>query len=147
MNPSFLISQFEKGFKASLEAIRGSVRALPVSDIFIQFNPQDETIRFYDDNDAFLSEIEVKGLNEERAVEKFVPRLRDWLNSKHSIELLATIEMLKPFSVVLVDENLIEIEDLLLLDDDTIVVNDELLERIDRELNDFIDNLLGDIYR
>ena len=49
---------------------------------------------------------------------------------------------MKPFSFVLVDEDKETISDLLLVDDDTLLVNDELLKGLDKELDDFLKNLL-----
>ena len=50
--------------------------------------------------------------------------------------------ILKPYSFVLVDEDKETISDLLLVDDDTLLVNDELLKGLDKELDDFLKNLL-----
>lgn len=50
--------------------------------------------------------------------------------------------ILKPYSFVLVDEEKETIAELLLVDDDTILVNDELLKGLDKELDEFLKELL-----
>ncbi|MEG1564442.1 MAG: hypothetical protein RR365_12065 [Bacteroides sp.] len=53
-----------------------------------------------------------------------------------------TLPIMKPYSFVLVDEEKESIADLLLVDDDTLLVNTELLKGLDRELDDFLKELL-----
>jgi hypothetical protein len=49
---------------------------------------------------------------------------------------------MKPFSFVLVDDDKETIAELLLLDDDTLLVNEELLKGLDEELDAFLKDLL-----
>lgn len=49
------------------------------------------------------------------------------------------VSILKP---VLVDEDKETVTELLLVDDDTMLVNDELLKGLDKELDDFLKELL-----
>ena len=52
------------------------------------------------------------------------------------------LTIMKPYSFVLVDEEKETIAELLLMDDDTLLVNDELLKGLDEELDDFLKKLL-----
>ena len=52
------------------------------------------------------------------------------------------LTILKPYSFVLVDEERETIAELLLVDDDTLLVNDELLKGLDQELDAFLKELL-----
>ena len=52
------------------------------------------------------------------------------------------VSILKPYSFVLVDEEKETIAELLLADDDTLLVSDELLKGLDKELDDFLKELL-----
>jgi hypothetical protein len=53
------------------------------------------------------------------------------------------LQILKPYSFVQVDDEKETIADLLLMDDDTLIVTDELLKGLDEELNDFLKDLLS----
>ena len=46
------------------------------------------------------------------------------------------------YSFVLVDEDKETVAELLLIDDDTLLVDDELLKGLDKELDEFLKNLL-----
>ena len=52
------------------------------------------------------------------------------------------LTILKPFSFVLVDDDRETIAELLLMDDDTLLVNEELLKGLDEELDSFLKELL-----
>ena len=52
------------------------------------------------------------------------------------------LTILMPYSFVLVDEEKETISDLLLMDDDTMFIDDELLKGLDEELDSFIEDLL-----
>ena len=52
------------------------------------------------------------------------------------------LTILKPYSFVLVDEDRETVAELLLIDDDTLLVNDELLKGLDEELDSFLKELL-----
>ena len=52
------------------------------------------------------------------------------------------VTILKPFSFVLVDDDRETIAELLLMDDDTLLVNEELLKGLDEELDSFLKELL-----
>ena len=52
------------------------------------------------------------------------------------------LTIMKPFSFVSVDDDKETIAELLLLDDDTLLVNEELLKGLDEELDAFLKDLL-----
>ncbi len=62
-------------------------------------------------------------------------------NKEGELERLA---VWMPYSFVLVDKNHESICELLLVDDDTLLVTEGLLEGLDKELNEFLESLLED---
>lgn len=52
------------------------------------------------------------------------------------------VSIMKPYSFVMVDEDKESVSDLLLMDDDTLLVNNELLKGLDEELDSFLKELL-----
>ena len=73
------------------------------------------------------------------------PRLvKEVIGNLHVPEDVAvtTNSFMMPFSFVLVDDDKETIAELLLLDDDTLLVNEELLKGLDEELDAFLKDLL-----
>ena len=55
---------------------------------------------------------------------------------------LEKLALMKPYSFVLVDDDKETVAELLLMDDDTLLLNDELLKGLDEELDTFLKDLL-----
>ena len=68
--------------------------------------------------------------------------LRFTLNKLNDASAFNNLAILKPYSFVLVDEEKETISDLLLIDDDTLFIDDELLKGLDEELDSFLKDLL-----
>lgn len=54
------------------------------------------------------------------------------------------MSILRPFSFVLMSEDGETLQDLYLVDDDTIILDTELLQGLDKELDDFLEKLMKD---
>ena len=85
-----------------------------VTDIHLQPNQNSGELSIFDDEDEELANTSIE----------------EWLT------------ILKPFSFVLVDDDRETIAELLLMDDDTLLVNEELLKGLDEELDSFLKELL-----
>ena len=57
-------------------------------------------------------------------------------------DTLENLSLLKPYSFVLVDEDKETLCDLYLVDDETVIVDGELLKGLDEDLDDFLKKLL-----
>ena len=54
------------------------------------------------------------------------------------------MSILHPFSFVLMDEDGETMSDIYIVDDDTVILDTELLAGLDKELDDFLANLLNE---
>ena len=64
------------------------------------------------------------------------------LNKQNESGAFNQLPLLKPYSFVLVDEEKETIADLLLMDDDTMLLSEGLLQGLDEELDAFLKDLL-----
>ena len=109
-----------------------------VTDIHIQPNQNSGELCIFDDEDDELANVLIEEWsayenddfyeNAERILRPILCRMK--------------LTILKPYSFVLVDEERETIAELLLVDDDTLLVNDELLKGLDQELDAFLKELL-----
>lgn len=116
-----------------------------VTDIHIQPNPNNGEFIIFDDDDNELANITIEEwlTNEADDFYDSVERgLRSLICKMKEAGEFNNLTILKPYSFVLVDEEKESIADLLLLDDDTLLVSSQLLEGLDRELDDFLKELL-----
>ena len=115
-----------------------------VTDFHICVNGESGTLIIYDDDDNTLARVHIKeweGCNDEAVYEK---ELRNALGKMQEEGIFDSINIVKPYSFVLVDEEKEAIVDLLYVDDDTLILSEDLLEGFDEEMNDFLKHLLED---
>lgn len=135
------------------QALRSALRKFSVgqdesvmTDIHIQPRNDAGELVIYDDNDEELARTLIPEWAEAESIdERFYADatilFRDMLNrwQKKEIDKLSIV---KPYSFVLVDDEKETVEELLLVDDDTLMLSKELLEGWDEELDEFLKKLL-----
>ena len=117
-----------------------------VTDIHLQPKQDSGELNIFDDDDKILSSVSVDEWTKYEG-DKFYKEveliLRSELNSMKNKGLFDKLCLLKPYSFVLVDEEKETVAELLLVDDeDTLLLNDELLKGLDEELDVFLKELL-----
>lgn len=138
------LSQIENVIRQAIAKYHGCEENV-VSDIHLQATPTSGELIIFDDDDTQLAATTIEewtnyeGTNFQADVERI---LSTALNTMKAAGNFDKLTLLKPYSFVLVDEDKETITELLLMDDDTLFLNDELLKGLDEELNAFLKELL-----
>lgn len=117
-----------------------------VTDIHLLANQNSGELSIFDDDDKELANnvieewMTYEGDDFYDNVERVLCTL---LNKMKSEGIFSQLTILKPYSFVLVDEEKETVAELLLMDDDTLLVNEELLKGLDDELDNFLKDLLA----
>ena len=74
--------------------------------------------------------------------EVFEKELRNLLAEMHKEGCFDSLNIAKPYSFVLTDDDRQSIVDLLIIDDDTIILSEDLLKGFDEEMDEFLKKLL-----
>ena len=74
--------------------------------------------------------------------EQIVPVLRKCLDKQKQV--IENMSILKPYSFVLEDDDKESIAELFVVDDDVVIIDPDLMEGLDKDLDDFLDKLLAD---
>jgi hypothetical protein len=119
-----------------------------LSDLSIKLDKENERILIYDDLENLLSEEEIEIWSDDNTSEfpakSFIKKLKLVLNDLSKQAVFDKDFIFNPFSVNLVDEQFGCIEELLFLGGDTIKLDSESLFDLDKELNDFLKDLLNE---
>lgn len=115
-----------------------------LSDLYVQWLPEEALLKFYDDDENFLSEISTDILDEPISEELIGETLDALLKNEEMSDLLDSSFTLRPFSIMLVDEEMKNISEHFLLDSDSLVLDRGFMENLDKELNEFMDKLFGE---
>lgn len=139
------LSLLEETIKQAIGKYACGCEQTVVTDIHLQANQSSGEFSIFDDDDKELASTTIEewmtyeGDDFYENMERILSNLLCNLKNRGAFDKLT---IMKPFSFVLVDDDKETIAELLLLDDDTLLVNEELLKGLDKELDAFLKDLL-----
>lgn len=117
-----------------------------VTDFYISVNPDEGCLKITDDDENVLSSIKTEELTEcdsEEPEGETTSLLRKILHDMRSEGCFENLNIMLPYSFLLTDISGQTVTDLLIMDDDdTIIIGDELMQGMDEDLDNFLENLL-----
>ena len=115
-----------------------------VTDFHLKVNGENGELTILDDDDNTLARVHIKEWEGEHNEEVYEKELQSLLTKMHREGAFDSLNIVKPYSFVLTDEDDVAIVDLLIVDDDTLILSEDLLEGFDEEMNQFLKQLLED---
>ena len=118
-----------------------------LTDIIVKVFPHSGEVRFYDDHERELMRIVIEewihGSRDENFYTKVTPILRKAISELRT-EVIDTMQILRPYTFVMQDEDGETITDLYIVDDqDTMIISGStLLEGLDEDLDTFFKQLM-----
>ena len=113
-----------------------------VTDFHLKVNGENGELTIFDDDDNTLARVHNKEWEDEHNEEVYEKELQNVLTKMHREGAFDCLNIVKPYSFVLTDEDGQSIVDLLIIDDDTLILSADLLEGFDEEMNAFLKKLL-----
>ena len=113
-----------------------------VTDFHIKVNGENGDVTVSNDDGCVLARVHIlewENVHDEQLFEK---ELRNILVKMQKQGLFDNLNIAKPYSFVLTDDEDLAYVDLLIVDDDTLVLSESLLEGFDEEMNQFLKHLL-----
>ena len=128
----------EIALKESLMNYESKEDVNSLGDLYLYHDSEDNSLTVYDDSDHVLNKVQLP----DDLFLNIIHTLRQVLQQAGREQLFNRNYIVKPFTVSLVDKDFVVLEELFFLDDDTIKVTDTLWSTIEKDLDDFIENLL-----
>lgn len=114
-----------------------------LTDIFLVVDKDSGTLSVFDDEENLLSQIIIETWASEEDDQLIARQLREVVEQFDMDNKFDTLDVFKPFSINIADENLVVQEELLVIEDDSIIrIENDFLSRMDKEFDDFLDKLL-----
>ena len=116
-----------------------------VTDFHLHLDTDSGEITIADDTDQIITSavveewIDLDGAEEMEAMARELKSLFGQMSADGAFE---HVNVSKPFSFVLEDDNRESIEELFYVDEDIIVLSDDLLKDMDKDLDDFFEKLM-----
>ena len=114
-----------------------------VTDIHVRVSPESGEMLAFDDDDKEITRCVVEqwiGNNDEDFYDS-VERILTTAFAA-SADIIDKFGILKPFSLVLENDEKEYVAELYIADDDTVIIGKDLMEGLDSDLDSFLDNLL-----
>lgn len=137
------IQQIERAIRKIAAKFSPEAEANDMTDIHIRVIQETGEIRAYNDNDEELDRCVVEewiGNTDEDFYQQVPSVIRKCIENLKDI--VENMSILKPFSLVLEDEDKETVEELYLVDDEMVIINPDLMAGLDKDLDNFLENLL-----
>ena len=128
----------EIAIKESLKNYELKEDSNSLGDLYLYHDVEDNSLVIYDDTDHVLNRVQLQ----DSQTFNLAYTLRQVLQQAGKEQLFERDYIIKPFTVSLIDKDFVVLEELFFLDDDTIKLNNTIWTNIEKELDDFIKNLL-----
>ncbi len=137
--------QIERAIRKVAEKFPTAEEATQLTDIHLRVSQDTGEMIAFDDDDKEITRCVVEQWidnKDDNFFKDVADSLRNVLNKQK--ELIESMSILKPYSFVLEDDDKETIEDLYLVDDDIVIINEDLMANLDKDLDQFLDKLLKD---
>lgn len=143
-------SLIESVFESAIAKLTADEAGNLISDLYVQADQESGELQIYDDEEHLIEKIVIfDWLNNPEEEDTFSQRVAEVVKASLtqvvSKKLFDHPRFLKPLSVGLTNEDFVMEEELLFLDDDMLRLDDPLLKDLDKDLDDFLANLLSDV--
>jgi hypothetical protein len=139
------LQKIERAIRKMSEKFPMTNEATQMTDIHLRVTQESGELMAFDDDDNELDRCVVEQWidnKDDDFYEQIIPILRRCLDKqKQTIE---NMSILKPYSFVLEDDDKESIAELYVVDDDVVIIDPDLMEGLDKDLDDFLDKLLAD---
>lgn len=139
------IQQIERAIRKIAEKFPQTEEASVMTDIHFRVTQETGELMAFDDNDEEINRCIIEewiGNTSDTFFNDIPAVFRKCLdNMKNTIE---TMSILKPFSFVLEDDDKESIAELYLVDDETVIIDPDLMQGLEEDLNNFFDKLMKD---
>lgn len=139
------LQQITRAIRKTAEKFPATDEASLMTDIHIRVSQETGEVMVYDDDDKEITRCVVEewiGNTADDFYEQIVPVVRRCVDKQK--KLIEGMSILKPFSVVLEDDDKQTVAELYLVDDETVIIDPDLMQDLDDDLNSFFKKLMKD---
>lgn len=138
------LQQIERAIRKTAEKFPSTEEAYTMTDIHVRVTQETGELLTFDDDDHELTRCVVEQWidnKDDDFYEQVATVVRQCLNNQR--KLVETMAILRPYAFVLEDEDRETLAELFVVDDeDTVIIDPELMKGLEDDLDNFLDHLL-----
>lgn len=135
--------QVERTISKIIDKFPTNVEPTILTDIHLRANQETGELVAFDDDDKEITRTVIEqwiNNQDDNFYEKITGVIRKCIDRKK--KHIEKLSILKPYSFVLEDEEKENVAELFVVDDDTVIIDPELMKDLDKDLDDFLEKLL-----
>jgi quinol monooxygenase YgiN len=137
--------QIERTLRKTIEKFPAAEEATVMTDIHLRVTQETGELTVFNDDDVEITRSVIEQWidnKDDDFYHEITPVMRKCVEKhKRDIEQMS---IMKPFSFVLEQDDKEAVAELYLVDDDTVIIDPDLMEGLDEDLDKFLENLLKD---
>lgn len=137
------IQQIGRAIRKVAEKFPVSEEAFIFTDIHLRVTQETGELVAFDDDDKEITRVVIEQWidnQDEDFYDNVAKQLRKCI--EHDKDLVENLAIFRPYSFILEDDDKENIAELYVVDDDTVIIDPDLMEGLDKDLNDFLEKLL-----
>ena len=139
------LPQIERTMRKTIEKFPAAEEATVMTDIHLRVTQETGELTVFNDDDVEITRSVIEQWidnKDDDFYHEITPVMRKCVEKhKRDIEQMS---IMKPFSFVLEQDDKEAVAELYLVDDDTVIIDPDLMEGLDEDLDKFLENLLKD---
>lgn len=139
------LQQIERTLRKTIEKFPAAEEATVMTDIHLRVTQETGELTVFNDDDVEITRSVIEQWidnKDDDFYHEITPVMRKCVEKhKRDIEQMS---IMKPFSFVLEQDDKEAVAELYLVDDDTVIIDPDLMEGLDEDLDRFLENLLKD---
>lgn len=137
------LRQIKEALAAAAKCYPPTGEAMPITDLTVQASQDTGDLAVSDDDNRELSRVNITewaGCDSENFYGEIQPVITRCINGERTALLNAGI--MKPYSILLADDDGETVADLYTVAEDTVVLDDDMIRKIDEDLDAFLEKLM-----
>ena len=137
------LQQIRRALRKVAEKFPNSIEASVLTDVHVRVNQDTGEVQFFDDDEKEVTRCVVEQWidnKDDDFYENVASVFRACIDQEK--ELIDNLPILKPYAFVLEDDDRESVAELYVADDDTVIIDSELMKDLDKDLDEFFENLL-----
>lgn len=143
MTKGKVLSEISQCITEGIKSLTDNYKGSSLTDIYLVVDADNAELYIYDDEENLLSQKNIDLWDTIEDESHIVQQLKNAVQNCDENHLFDSLDVYKPFSVNYADENFLVKEELLLIEDDSIIrIESNFMNKIDKEFDDFLQKLL-----
>ena len=139
------LQQIERAIRKIADKFPADPESSLLTDIHIRVTQETGELMAFDDDDNEITRCIVEQWidnKDDDFYEAITPIIRKCIEKQK--QLVESLGILRPYSLVLEDDEKESVAELYVVDDDLVIIDTDMMQDLDKDLDDFLDKLLKD---